>query len=177
MAQPYVGEIRMFAGNFPPNGWMFCEGATLPISENEVLFQLIGTTYGGDGQETFNLPNLASRVPIHMGTSPSGVTYQIGEMAGTEQETLSVQQIPNHSHTMMLTNNGQVLNPASNTIMATPTGGPQGVLTFVDGPGNTPLSSTNTVTPAGGSQPHENTQPFLCINFIISLFGVFPSQT
>ncbi len=98
MAQPYVGEIRMFAGNFAPNGWMFCEGQTLPISENEVLFQLIGTTYGGDGEETFNLPNLASRLPMHMGTGPDGTTYQIGEMAGTEQETLSVQQIPNHSH-------------------------------------------------------------------------------
>lgn len=177
MAQPYVGEIRMFAGNFAPNGWMFCEGQTLPISENEVLFQLIGTIYGGDGEETFNLPNLASRVPIHFGTGPDGTTYQIGEMAGTEQETLSIQQIPNHSHPMMLTNNGQVLNPTNSTILATPSGGPQGVLTFVDGPASTPLSSANTVTTAGGSQPHENTQPFLCINFIISLFGVFPSPT
>jgi len=84
MPEPYVGEIRMFAGNFAPNGWMFCEGQALPISENEVLFQLIGTTYGGDGEETFNLPNLASRVPIHMGTGPDGNTYQIGEMAGTD---------------------------------------------------------------------------------------------
>ena len=98
MPEPYVGEIRMFAGNFAPNGWMFCEGQTLPISENEVLFQLIGTTYGGDGEETFNLPNLASRVPIHMGTGPDGTTYQLGEMAGTEQETLTVQQIPIHTH-------------------------------------------------------------------------------
>src|SRR4026208_2164282 len=98
MGQPFVGEIRMFAGNFPPHGWMFCEGAALPIAENEVLFQLIGTTYGGDGEETFNLPNLASRVPIHMGTGADGVTYQIGEMAGTEQETLTTQQIPNHTH-------------------------------------------------------------------------------
>src|SRR3954453_12929798 len=100
MAQPYVGEIRMFAGNFPPNGWRFCEGQSLPISENEVLFQLIGTTYGGDGEETFNLPNLASRVPIHMGTGPDGTTYQLGEMAGTEQETLTVQQIPNNTHAL-----------------------------------------------------------------------------
>src|SRR3954466_14753942 len=97
---PYVGEIRMFAGNFAPNGWMFCEGQALPISENEVLFQLIGTTYGGDGEQTFNLPNLASRVPIHMGTSPDGTTYQLGEMAGTEQETLTIQQIPSHTHAL-----------------------------------------------------------------------------
>src|SRR5436190_16304956 len=98
---PYVGEIRMFAGNFAPNGWMFCEGQPLPISENEVLFQLIGTTYGGDGQETFNLPNLASRVPIHMGTAPSGTNYQIGEAAGVETVTLSTQQIPIHSHPLL----------------------------------------------------------------------------
>ena len=90
--QPYVGEIRLFAGNFPPSGWMFCEGQQLQISENEVLFQLIGTTYGGDGASTFNLPNLASRIPLHMGAGPDGTTYQIGEMAGTEQETLTVQQ-------------------------------------------------------------------------------------
>src|SRR5688572_6767530 len=111
---PFVGEIRMFAGNFPPNGWMFCEGQTMPIAENEVLFQLIGTTYGGDGEETFNLPNLASRVPIHMGTGPDGTTYQIGEMAGTEQETLTVQQIASHTHpftaSTAVANSGLVAN-------------------------------------------------------------------
>src|SRR4030095_5443586 len=112
---PYVGEIRMFGGNFAPNGWMFCEGQTLPISENEVLFQLIGTTYGGDGQETFNLPNLASRVPIHMGTGKNGTTYQIGEMAGTEQETLTTQQIPNHTHPFLgSTTAAAFQTPASN---------------------------------------------------------------
>src|SRR5919112_3242073 len=100
MPEPYIGEIRMFAGNFAPNGWMTCEGQQLPISENDALFTLIGTTYGGDGQSTFNLPNLASRVPIHMGTGPNGTNYQIGEMAGTEQETLTTQQIPSHTHPM-----------------------------------------------------------------------------
>src|SRR3954462_13342294 len=121
MAQPYVGEIRMFAGNFAPNGWMFCEGAPLPISENDVLFQLIGTTYGGDGEETCNLPNLASRVPIHMGTGPDGTTYQIGEMAGTEQETLTVQQIPVHTHTLAgSTANGTEASPGG-ALLATST--------------------------------------------------------
>jgi microcystin-dependent protein len=169
---PYVGEIRMFAGNFAPNGWMFCEGQTLPISENDVLFQLIGTTYGGDGQETFNLPNLASRVPIHMGTGPDGTTYQIGEMAGTEQETLTTQQIPIHSHTLL----------AASAIgnLPTPQGNVLGKLTNIDlysgDSTDTPMSPV-AIGAAGGSQPHENTQPFLCINFIISLFGVFPSQT
>ena len=176
MGQPYVGEIRLFAGNFAPNGWMFCEGATLPISENDVLFQLIGTTYGGDGEQTFNLPNLASRVPIHMGTGPDGTTYQIGEMAGTEQETLSTQQIPNHSHPVLAAAGNQVLSPANNASLAAGTGGPQGVELFVP-PANLVALSAAAVGPAGGSQPHENTQPFLCINFIISLFGIFPSQT
>jgi microcystin-dependent protein len=172
MAQPYVGEIRMFAGNFAPAGWMFCEGATLPISENEVLFQLIGTTYGGDGEETFNLPNLASRVPIHFGTGPDGTTYQIGEMAGTEEVTLSVQQIPNHSHPLTCSTSQAADSQPNGAVLA------QSVIADMyiqDSPDGSLAAST--VGAQGGSQPHENTQPFLCINFIISLFGVFPSQT
>jgi microcystin-dependent protein len=169
---PYVGEIRLFAGNFAPNGWMFCEGQTLPIAENEVLFQLIGTTYGGDGEETFNLPNLASRVPIHMGTGPDGTTYQIGEMAGTEQETLTTQQIPSHTHPMLgsLDPAGQQSPQANVTAKSTQ------VDLYINA---VPQDAMNNqaISPVGGSQPHENCQPFLCINFIISLFGVFPSQT
>ena len=172
MPEPYVGEIRMFAGNFAPNGWMFCEGQTLAIAENEVLFQLIGTTYGGDGEETFNLPNLASRVPIHMGTGPDGTTYQIGEAAGTEQETLTVNQIPSHTHPLTgETGNGTQGNP-SNNVLATST-----IVKLYAGETPDANMAASSIGPAGGSQPHENTQPFLCINFIISLFGVFPSQT
>src|SRR4029079_14853626 len=107
MPEPYVGEIRMFAGNFAPNGWMFCEGQALPISENEVLFQLIGTTYGGDGQETFNLPNLASRVPMHQGTF-AGQTFTLGDQAGVESVTLSVQQMPNHTHSLLGSNTAAI---------------------------------------------------------------------
>ncbi|WP_331073337.1 phage tail protein [Longimicrobium sp.] len=174
MAQPYVGEIRMFAGNFAPAGWMFCEGQPLPISENEVLFQLIGTTYGGDGQETFNLPNLASRLPMHMGPGPDGTTYQIGEMAGTEQETLTVQQIPNHTHTLFGTGALATQNSPTNNVLAAT----NGATLFPYGT-DEPTTTLNaaSVGPQGGSQPHENTQPFLCLNFIISLFGIFPSQT
>jgi microcystin-dependent protein len=162
----------MFAGNFAPNGWMFCEGQTLAISENEVLFQLIGTTYGGDGRETFNLPALASRVPIHMGTGPDGTTYQLGEMAGTEQETLTVQQIPNHTHPMTgSTDPASQQAPTSNVV-----GKSTQVDLFINAQPQDAMNN-QAITPAGGSQPHENTQPFLCINFIISLFGVFPSQT
>ena len=173
MAQPYVGEIRMFAGNFAPNGWMFCEGQTLPIAENEVLFQLIGTTYGGDGQETFNLPNLASRVPIHMGTGPDGTTYQIGEMAGTEQETLTVQQIPNHTHPLTAsTAVGNQSSPGGNVLAQSPLS----ITPYIEDAPSVQMNA-GAVSPQGGSQPHENTQPFLCLNFIISLFGIFPSQT
>lgn len=172
MAQPYVGEIRMFAGNFAPNGWMFCEGQTLPIAENEVLFQLIGTTYGGDGEQTFNLPNLASRVPIHMGTGPDGTTYQIGEMAGTEQVTLTVQQIPNHSHPLTASLAQATEQAPAGAVLAQSTVADMYIQDSPDG-----TLAASAVGPAGGSQPHENTQPFLCINHIISLFGIFPSQT
>jgi microcystin-dependent protein len=169
----YVGEIRMFAGNFPPNGWMFCEGQLLPISENEVLFQLIGTTYGGDGQETFALPNLASRVPIHMGTGPDGTTYQVGQQAGTESETLTVQQTPNHTHALLASSAaGSSVTPVGNVLAAT--GG--GISLYYEGPVYASMSA-QAIAPRGGSQPHDNMQPFLCINFIISLFGIYPTQT
>ena len=173
MPEPYVGEIRMFGGNFAPNGWMFCEGQSLPISENEVLFQLIGTTYGGDGEETFNLPNLASRVPIHMGTGPDGTTYQIGEMAGTESVTLSTQQIPSHTHPFTATQVAGNAGTPENNMIAEST---SSIKPYIEDAPSTPMNA-NAVTPAGGSQPHENCQPFLCINFIISLFGVYPSPS
>jgi microcystin-dependent protein len=172
MAQPYIGEIRMFAGNFAPNGWMFCDGQALPISENDALFTLIGTTYGGDGQETFNLPNLQSRIPLHMGTGPDGTTYQLAEMAGTEQETLTVQQIPNHTHPLTASVDlAQEPSPAGN-VLAQSTVADMFIQDSPDG-----ALAASTVGPTGGSQPHENTQPFLCINYIISLFGIFPTQT
>ena len=172
MADPFVAEIRIFPFNFAPKGWAFCNGQLLPLSQNTALFSLLGTTYGGDGEETFNLPNLASRVPIHMGTGKDGITYQIGEMAGTEQETLTIQQIPVHNHPYLAsTNAGTQVSPNGNVMSASPT-----IDYYVV---DTPTSAMNAaaVQPVGGSQPHENTQPFLCINFIISLFGRFPSQT
>lgn len=162
----------MFAGNFPPVGWMFCEGQTMAISENDALFTLIGTTYGGDGTETFNLPNLASRVPIHMGTGPDGTTYQIGEFAGTEQETLTVQQIPIHTHPFTASTAAASSNSPSGQVIAQ--SGQRAV--YIEDNTTTNLAPSS-ISPAGGSQPHDNTQPFLCINFIISLFGVFPQQT
>jgi microcystin-dependent protein len=162
----------MFAGNFAPNGWMFCEGQTLPISENDALFTLIGTTYGGDGQETFQLPNLASRVPIHFGTGPDGTTYQQGEAAGVESVTLSTAQIPTHTHPYTASTAAATSNDPAGLVL----GQTIQRAIYTEDTTTTALAATS-ITPVGGSQPHENCQPFLCINFIISLFGVFPSQT
>ena len=169
---PYVGEIRMFAGNFAPNGWMFCEGATLPIAENEVLFQLIGTTYGGDGQETFNLPDLGSRVPVHMGQGPGlSQNYIIGETGGVEQVTLATQQIPVHNHALLVSNDVASQTNPNNNMVAQST---QATIYLTDDP--VASMAPQAVSPVGGSQPHENMQPYLCINYIISLFGLFPTQ-
>src|ERR1043165_704350 len=148
MAQPYVGEIRMFAGNFAPAGWMFCEGQLLPISENETLFQLIGTTYGGDGQSTFALPDLRGRVPVHQGTNPgTGTTFTLAEQAGAEEGTLT----PQHNHALMATNAvGTQSNPGGNLLANS-----QGPQPYIQ---ESPDDSLNpqTLAPAGGSQPHTN---------------------
>jgi microcystin-dependent protein len=169
MAQPYVGEIRMFAGNFAPAGWMLCDGQVLPISENETLFQLIGTTYGGDGQETFALPNLQSRIPIHQG----GASV-LAETGGVEQVTLTTQQIPSHPHSFFAVDSGtrgDTVSPAG-LIPAES----YNIVPYINEAPNGSFNA-NAINPSGGSQPHENRQPFLVINFIISLFGLFPSQT
>lgn len=172
MPEPYIGEIRMVGFNFPPAGWALCNGQLMPISENDALFTLIGTTYGGDGQATFALPNLQSRVPMHMGTN-QGNTFQLGEAAGVEQVTLTTQQIPVHNHAFVAsTNPGGNSNP-QDSVIAQSVGGLQ--VYRVDPPAN-PMAP-NSLSPTGGSQPHENMQPYLVINFIISLYGVFPTQT
>ena len=169
MAQPYVGEIRMFAGNFAPAGWMFCEGQLLPISENQTLFNLIGTTYGGDGQSTFALPDLRGRLPLHQGNG-----FILAEMGGAEEITLTVNQIPAHSHPALAsTAVAASSNPAGNVAARVTVAG-----VFPYGTDN-PLTtlSPQAVGSVGGSQPHTNFQPYLCVDFIISLFGIFPSQT
>jgi len=168
MAQPYVGEIRMFAGNFAPAGWLLCEGQLLSISENETLFQLIGTTYGGDGQSTFALPDLRGRIPVHQGNG-----FILAETGGVEDVTLTVSQIPAHSHPFLASSvAGNSSSPQGNTVAQTD--GTIG-LYIADPPGVN--MDPAAITPVGGSQPHTNFQPYLCINFIISLFGIFPSPT
>lgn len=167
MAQPYVGEIRMFAGNFAPAGWMFCEGQLVPISENETLFNLIGTTYGGDGQSTFGLPDLRGRLPLHQGNG-----FVLTETGGAESITLTVNQMPAHSHALLASADGTTTpNPGGNLIGAPLTATPF----YAAAP--TLAISAQSITAKGGSQPHDNFQPYLCVNFIISLFGIFPSPT
>jgi microcystin-dependent protein len=171
VSQPYVGEIRMFAASFAPAGWAFCAGQLMPISENDTLFNLIGTTYGGDGQSTFGLPDLQGRAPLHSGTL-GGITYVLGEKDGVETVTLSTQQMPTHTHPMLASNNpGTQVNAQGLIICSSPS-----INLYIEG--ITPDASLNSgvVSPIGGSQPHENMQPYLCINFIISLFGIFPHQ-
>jgi microcystin-dependent protein len=170
MADPFIGEIRMFGGNFAPAGWAFCDGQLMPISENDALFNLIGTTYGGDGQETFALPNLAGRFPLHQGSG-----FVIGELTGTETVTLSVQQIPSHEHVLLATNDpASSASPGSNVLASLPAAGTQSAYSS-----KTPTGTLDpgAMTIVGGSQPHDNMQPFLAVSFIISLFGIFPSQS
>jgi microcystin-dependent protein len=169
MAQPYVGEIRIFAGNFAPAGWAFCEGQLLPISENETLFQLIGTTYGGDGQSTFALPDLRGRIPLHQGNG-----FIMAETGGVETVTLTIQQIPSHTHQLLGTGSLATVNDPANNAYASSTGAtifPYGT----DQP--TTTLHPSSIGPDGGSQPHDNFQPYICINYILSLFGIFPSPT
>ncbi|MHB8271965.1 phage tail protein [Bradyrhizobium sp.] len=167
MAQPYVGEIRMFGGNFAPAGWQFCDGTLLPISEFETLFNLIGTTYGGDGQSTFAVPDLRGRVPIHQGNG-----FTLAETGGAEEITLTVQQIPAHSHAFFGSSDlANSANPATSLVARSPQ-----VNMFINANPSAAMSP-QFLSNTGGSQPHTNFQPYLCISFIISLFGIFPSQT
>lgn len=165
MGSPYIGEIRMFAGNFAPAGWAFCQGQSMPISENDALFALIGTTYGGDGQTTFNLPDLRGRIPIHAGTN-----FTLGQMGGTEQVTLTANQMPAHTH--------PPLDVGGTGNQATPQGGVWALSNLGQFSNEAPNGSMSpqAISPAGGSQPHENMMPYLCVSFIISLYGIFPQQ-
>lgn len=170
MSNPFVGEIRIFAGNFAPLGWTFCDGSLQSIAQNTTLFALIGTTYGGDGQQTFALPDLRGRVPIHQGAGPGLSQRTIGESSGSETVTLTAAQMPVHTHALQ-----------ASSALANGSAGSAGVLAatavniYGNGPPTTPMA-TQAVTPLGGGQPHENMAPFVAINYIISLFGIFPSQ-
>lgn len=172
MSSPYIGEIRMFGGSFAPAGWAFCDGQLQPISQNDTLFNLIGTTYGGDGQETFALPDLQGRVPVHAGQGPGiSQNYQIGEKFGVESVTLSTQQIPVHNHAFLASLGAASSTDPTNQVIAQSSQ----IHVFTEDVVNRQMSP-NALTPQGGSQPHENMMPFLVVSFILSLFGIFPSQ-
>ena len=162
---PYIGEIRMFAGNYAPANWMLCSGQSLPISEYDTLFNLIGTTYGGDGQQTFNLPDLRGRLPVHQGNF-----FVVGAAAGDEQAKVSTQQMPSHSHTFLASGDGANTSQPANAFLATSTS----VSMFIaSDPLGAPMNP-KSITPTGGDQSHSNMQPYLCVNFIISLYGIYP---
>jgi len=171
MSGPYIGEIRMFAGNFAPAGWAFCQGQLIPISENEALFNLIGTTYGGDGQSTFAYPDLRSRVPIHQGTGSTGTPYTLAETGGAETVTLNLNQIPSHSHAPQGNTAGGTASGPSGQVWAS------SALDLYSSAAPSVTMNAAACGSTGGSQPHDNMMPFLAINFILSLYGVFPSPT
>jgi microcystin-dependent protein len=168
MAQPYVGEIRIFAGNFAPAGWFFCEGQSIPISEFDTLFTLIGTTYGGDGEETFNLPDLRGRIPIHQGNG-----FILAENGGAEEITLTQTQTPVHNHAFLAdTGAGNTQSPGPGVLVAAGVN----LDLYREFPPSVAMSPLS-ISPVGGSQPHTNFQPYQCLNFIISPYGIFPSPT
>ena len=164
MGEPFVGEIRMFGGSFAPAGWAFCSGQLMAIAENDVLFALIGTTYGGDGQSTFGLPDLQGRIPIHQGNG-----LIIGEKSGVEAVTLTTQQIPSHSHVPVCQSGAGSQAPGNGVWAAS-------LSSIYSDAAPSLLMNPSAIASAGGSQPHDNMMPFLTISFIISLFGVFPTQ-
>jgi microcystin-dependent protein len=171
MSEPFVAEIRMFAGNFAPQGWAFCDGQLLAISQNDALFSLVGTIYGGDGRTTFGLPDCRGRIPVHAGTGPGLSPRVLGARAGTEQETLTVNQMPSHSHQMQASPDlASSPNPGTNVVSRS-----TAVDAYINDTPTVDLASTSILS-VGGSQAHSNIQPFICINFIIALFGIYPSR-
>ncbi|MBR0757583.1 phage tail protein [Bradyrhizobium jicamae] len=164
MSEPFLSEIKMMSFNFPPKGWAFCNGQTLPINQNQALFSLLGTTYGGNGTTTFLLPNLQGRVPMHMGSG-----HTLGEVGGEQSHTLTVGEMPQHQHIFQGTTNNADSPAVTGNLMATSAN-------LYTAAANLTTLVPGTVGNAGGSQPHENMQPYLTINFCIALQGVFPSQ-
>ncbi|MEM6620718.1 MAG: tail fiber protein [Pseudomonadota bacterium] len=176
MSEPFVGEIRMFAGNFAPRGWALCDGQLLAVSQNDALFSLLGTIYGGDGRSTFGLPDMRGRLPIHAGSGPGLSPRRVGARGGSENVTLTANQLPAHSHGFQADGAvGNSASPQGNTVAAVTAGNPY----FQVSAQVPPLTSmdANSVTSTGGSRSHTNLMPFLCVNFIIALVGIYPSRT
>ena len=170
MSEPFVGEVRMFAGNFAPRGWAFCDGQLLAVSQNDALFSLLGTVYGGDGRTTFGLPDMRGRVPIHAGHGPGLSERRLGAKSGEEKVTLTVNQLPSHGHTMQATNDIPSLSNPQNNVTG------QAAAKFYRAGTPSVFLNTGSVSNTGGSRSHTNLQPFLCIHYIIALVGIYPSQ-
>ncbi len=175
MSEPFIAEIRIFAGNFAPRGWAFCDGQLLPIAQNTALFSLIGTTYGGDGRTTTALPNLQGRAPMHPGRGPGLTARRLGQKVGVETVTLSEAQIPSHSHTARATDGrGNVVTPTNVSALARSVGGNA---YHTDTSASQVDLASSTLSTTGGGQAHTNLQPFLTLNFIIALQGLYPSRS
>jgi microcystin-dependent protein len=175
MSQPFVGEIRMFGGSFAPVSWALCNGQLMNISDNTTLYTLIGTTYGGDGTTTFALPNLQSRIPIHMGQGSGLSNYVLGQPGGTENVSITTSTMPQHNHTVVATVNTASTNLPTGAILAQPAA-VTGTVLYDTVAAQTPTLAANTITAQGGNQPHNNIMPIVAVTFIIALFGIFPSQ-
>lgn len=177
MSEPYVGEIRMFAGNFSPRGWAYCDGQLLAVSQNDALFSLLGTIYGGDGRTTFGLPDMRGRLPVHNGQGPGLSDRRLGGKGGAEKETLVSNQIPSHNHAFMASGQPAMeISPTGRVLAKTPADAGDN---FYAPPADPSLQVNllhGVVGRAGGTQSHTNLMPFLCVNFIIALFGVYPSR-
>lgn len=171
MSEPFVGEIRMFGGNFAPRGWAFCDGQLLAVSQNDALFSLYGTIYGGDGRTTFGLPDMRGRVPIHAGTGPGLTDRKLGAKLGVESATLSIAQLPSHTHEYHGTTADGTSPTAAGNVVAKRVGNP----TYGETDPDVSFNDA-AITSVGGSQSHHNVQPILCVNFIVALFGVYPSR-
>jgi microcystin-dependent protein len=171
MSEPFVGEIRMFAGNFAPRGWAFCDGQLLAVSQNDALFSLLGTIYGGDGRTTFGLPDMRGRIPIHAGHGPGLSERRLGAKGGAESVTLTVNQMPSHGHPPRADTGIGIDSTPVDKVTATS----QTVAIYADVPADTNMS-TAAVTHVGGSRSHTNLMPYLCVHFIIALFGIYPSR-
>ncbi len=170
MAQPYIGEIKMFGGNFAIQGYAFCNGQLIAIDQNDALFSLIGTTYGGDGQQTFGLPDLRGRIPLHVGTGPGLSPRTLGQASGTETVTLTTNQIASHNHSVVVDTNTGGLSSPQNNIIAKSSSTPYSQTAVDNQMGNQSIGNT------GGSQPHDNMMPYQCVTYIIALYGIYPSQ-
>jgi microcystin-dependent protein len=174
MSEPYVGEIRMFAGNFAPRGWAFCDGQLLAVSSNDALFSLLGTIYGGDGRTTFGLPDVRGRLPIHAGIGPGLTPRKLGAKAGAEKVTLTANQLGSHTHGVRCRGSAGNSNDPTGKVWASVTSGGGFYNTTLNMPKDFPADAS---AQAGGGRSHNNLQPALCVNFIIALFGVYPSRS